>query len=84
MSCKTVKEKNKIKPVDSSLFLTNGIDYTIKIFDCTLIDGTETKCYQLTTKGIPSDHKMDPWCTLNITDTSENGLKMVNYMMLML
>jgi len=71
-SCKSEPIK-VIKPVDSSLFLTNDKGFSIKTVDCTLSDGTKTQCYEITTKSIPSDHEMGPWCPDNVTDKAEKG-----------
>lgn len=62
-----------VKDVDSSLFLTDGTDFTITTVPCTLSDGTVTECYQITTNGVPTDHAMGPWCPDNISDGAEAG-----------
>lgn len=59
--------------VDQTLFLADGSALTISTVDCTLSDGTVTKCYQLVTKSSPSDHEMGPWCPDNISDSEEAG-----------
>lgn len=59
--------------VDETLFLADGSSLTVTTVDCTLSDGTVTKCYQLVTKSNPSDHEMGPWCPENITDGDEAG-----------
>jgi len=62
-----------VKNVDASLFLTDGTNFTIETVNCTLSDGTETTCYQITTNGVPTDHNMGPWCPDNIADGAEQG-----------
>ncbi|MBU2994898.1 hypothetical protein KO500_00535 [Cellulophaga baltica] len=64
-----------IKDVDSSLFLADANNLNIEVVDCTLSDGTKTKCYQITTFGIPKDHEMGPWCPHTIDDGPEKGGK---------
>ncbi|MGB5666968.1 MAG: YHYH protein [Maribacter sp.] len=57
--------------VEPSYFTTDNV--TITTVPCTLSDGTETDCYQIVTKSIPSDHQMGPWCPDNIADDAEAG-----------
>jgi len=59
--------------VDAALFLTDGTNFTISTVDCTLSDGTVTKCYEIVTNGMPTDHTMGPWCPDNIADGAEAG-----------
>ena len=44
--------------VDATLFLTDGTNFTITTVDCTLSDGTVTKCYEIVSNGMPTDHNM--------------------------
>jgi hypothetical protein len=62
-----------INEVDASLFLTADGNVSISIVSCTLSDGTETECYQIVSKHIPTDHQMGPWCPEHITDGPEAG-----------
>jgi len=57
--------------VEKANFTTSGV--TITEIDCTLSDGTETKCYQITTTSLATDHDMGPWCPSTITDSDEAG-----------
>ena len=59
--------------VDSDLFLADGTNVTITEVDCTLSDGTVTKCYQIVSKSTPTDHEMGPWCPDNISDGADKG-----------
>jgi len=59
--------------VNESLFLTDGDNLTISTVNCTLSNGSTTTCYQIVTKGIPSDHTMGPWCPENISDDASAG-----------
>lgn len=62
-----------VKSVDAALFLTDGTTFTITMIDCTLSDGSTSKCYEIITNGIPTDHNMGPWCPENISDGAEAG-----------
>lgn len=44
-----------------------------KTVDCTLSDGTKTKCFQITVKPAPKTHTPGPWCPENISDTADKG-----------
>ena len=65
--------KVKVTPVDSSLFIKENLLEKIVTEDCELSDGTKTKCYKITTKGKPGEHKMGPWCPERIDDGKEKG-----------
>lgn len=39
------------------------------VVDCTLSDGTETRCFAVTVTGEPVDHPSGPWCPTNIEQT---------------
>ena len=71
-SSKKVEKDQIVKNVDASLFLTNN-SLTIDTVNCTLSDGTKTKCFQITTFSIPEDHEMGPWCPHTINDSAEKG-----------
>lgn len=59
--------------VDKTKFLAAGLSESITIVSKTLSDGTTADCYKITTKGIPTDHAMGPWCPTNITDDATKG-----------
>ncbi len=63
----------KVVPVDTSLFLKESMLKEIVKEDCTLSNGTKTKCYKITVKGVPQEHKMGPWCPERIDESKENG-----------
>lgn len=65
--------KVKVTPVDSSLFIKENLLEEIVTEDCELSDGAKTKCYKITVKGKPSEHKMGPWCPDRIDDSKEKG-----------
>lgn len=66
-------EENVVIDVNISNFTTGEDTVTITTVPCTLSDGTETECYQIVTKSIPSDHIIGPWCPDTITDSAESG-----------
>ncbi len=63
----------KAAAVDPSLFIKESLLEDIATEDCTLSDGTKTKCYKITVKGKPSEHQMGPWCPDRIDDGKEKG-----------
>ncbi|TXF89720.1 YHYH protein [Neolewinella aurantiaca] len=63
--------------VNPSHFLTNGGDFTIETVACTLSDGTKTKCYKITTRGLATDHAMGPWCPETISDGPDKSGKWI-------
>ena len=69
----TVNKDVKAISVDSSLFLEKSLLKEIVQEDCTLSNGTQTKCYKITVKAEPQEHKMGPWCPDNIKDDKEKG-----------
>ncbi len=58
--------------VDATLFL-NSDNVSVDTVSCTLTDGSETLCYQITSKHIATEHDMGPWCPETIYDTAEKG-----------
>lgn len=78
-SCRETQKKDAnqtgiIKPVNPDLFLTNNTNYTLETVDCTLSNGTKTKCYKITTIGAtPNDHEMGPWCPEHTNDGVDKG-----------
>ncbi|MFK7809204.1 MAG: YHYH protein [Saprospiraceae bacterium] len=69
----TVETTYVTNDVDESLFLTDGTNLTVTTVNCTLSNGNETTCYEITTNGIPTDHEMGPWCPDNISDGADKG-----------
>lgn len=65
----------KVVSVNPELFITDSDYVTVKEVDCELSDGSKTKCYEITTRGIPTEHKVGPFCPEHITDDSSNGGK---------
>lgn len=59
--------------VDESYFTDANSSISITTVNCTLSDGTETECYQITTNSTPTDHPMGPWCPDNIADDASAG-----------
>lgn len=70
-----VSRSLKVQKVNSAHFLANEHALSIETIDCTLSNGQKSKCLQIITKGIPTDHDVGPWCPETITDhKSEGGL----------
>lgn len=69
----TVDGSYVVLEVDQSLFLTDDGNVTISTVPCTLSDGTETDCYQIVSRHIPTEHEMGPWCPATISDGPEEG-----------
>lgn len=44
-----------------------------EIVDCTLSQGTQTKCFSITVKPEPQDYTPGPWCPTNIEDDASKG-----------
>ncbi len=59
--------------VDAALFTDTNPNTTVTTVACTLSDGTETQCYQITSSSTPTDHEMGPWCPDNISDNADAG-----------
>lgn len=57
---------------DVGLFYDGAIkDYAM--VDCTLSDGTETSCYEITIAGYPVNHDIGPFCPDTITTSAEDA-----------
>lgn len=67
LSAQTVQKVNPL------LFLKDGVNVKISTIGCTLSNGTSTNCYQIISKGVPTDHSMGPWCPNNISDDASAG-----------
>jgi len=59
-----------LNPANFSIF--DG-HFKIDTIDCTLSTGEKSKCLQIITNGIQTNHEMGPWCPETITDTKEKG-----------
>ena len=65
---------NSNKEVNISYFLTKESVFEIKTVTCTLSNGIESECYEITTNGlIPKDHEVGPWCIDDLDDTADKG-----------
>ena len=56
-------------------FLDGSIVGDITEVDCTLSNGTDSRCYQFDVIGEPLDHTPGPYCPRSITDTAESAGK---------
>ncbi|PZX43571.1 YHYH protein [Nonlabens dokdonensis] len=80
-SCKTSNSRNytsdklleNVIAVEVSYFKKANPNTKITVVDCTLSDGTKTKCYEIVTNSVPTDHQMGPWCPESITDDASAG-----------
>lgn len=75
---------NTIKAEDHSDFHSHGSGFDLGLFydgavedhsivDCTLSDGTETSCYEITIAGYPVNHDIGPFCPETITTTADEA-----------
>ncbi len=61
--------------VDLTLFLDGALVNEPTIVDCTLSDGTETTCYEITIAGTPANHDIGPFCPETTeTDAADAGI----------
>ena len=58
--------------LDTSLFIDGALE-EIATQDCTLSDGTETTCYEITIAGYPADYDVGPFCPETTSATAEEG-----------
>ncbi len=59
--------------VDISLFYDGALAEDVTMVDCTLSDGTETTCYEITIAGYPADYDAGPFCPETTAATAEEG-----------
>lgn len=59
----------KVIQVDPLLFQRHTGNLSVKLVNCTLTDGTQTKCYEIVTRGVPDDHEVGPFCPEDIQST---------------
>ena len=64
-------ESELLEGLDPSYFLEDGLVSAIEEVDCTLSDGTESRCYKIEITGAPSDHQVGPFCPRTITDGAD-------------
>ena len=65
-------DENAGLDVDATLFLT-GENVSIDTVSCTLVNGTQTLCYEITSKHTAEEHDMGPWCPETIYDIKRYG-----------
>jgi len=68
----TAATSDVVLGVDASLMLT-GENLSVTTVECTLSDGTETQCFEMTSKHTPTDHTMGPWCPETIFEDAGAG-----------
>ena len=59
--------------VDVGLFFDGALAEEPSIVDCTLSDGTETTCHEITVSGYPVSYDVGPFCPDTITDSADAG-----------
>lgn len=59
--------------LDVSLFFEGALAEEVTIHDCTLSDGTETTCYEITIAGYPADYDVGPFCPETTSTTAEDS-----------
>lgn len=62
-----------VEGLDLSLFFDGALAEEVTIQDCTLSDGTETTCYQITIAGYPANYVVGPFCPETISTTAEDA-----------
>lgn len=69
----THDDEQSVDGLDVSLFYDGALAEEATIVDCTLSDGTETSCYEITIAGYPADYEVGPFCPETILATAEEG-----------
>ena len=59
--------------IDLALFTEDAIVGDPLIVDCTLSDGTDASCYEITISGYPTDHEVGPFCPDTITTGADDA-----------
>lgn len=60
--------------IDLTEFVDGALTEEAVTTDCTLSDGTDTSCYQLTVAGFPANRdSIGPWCPSTTSDSAETG-----------
>lgn len=59
--------------LDISYFFDGALEADPTLVECTLSDGTETMCYEITISGYPADYDVGPFCPPTIVSTAEEG-----------
>lgn len=69
----THDDEQDIDGLDISLFYEDALAEEPTIVDCTLSDGTETSCYEITIAGYPAGYEVGPFCPETIEATAEDA-----------
>ncbi len=64
---------SNIKSVDIDLFFDGALETEAAEVDCTLSDGTETSCYEITVVGDPANRTDGPYCPPTTSSSAEEG-----------
>ena len=59
--------------INIDLFLDGALAEEPQVVACTLSDGTETDCYEITVVGEPVDHEVGPFCPVTTSTTADDA-----------
>ncbi len=59
--------------LDTSLFFDDALVEDATVVDCTLSDGTETSCYEITITGYPANYDVGPFCPETTETAAEDA-----------
>jgi len=59
--------------IDTSLFFDGALAEDATVVDCTLSDGTETTCYEITIVGYPVNHDVGPFCPETTSTSADDA-----------
>ena len=66
-------ETSETTGIDIDHFVEGALAEEPSLVECTLSDGTETMCYEITVVGEPVDQEVGPFCPLTTSATAEEG-----------
>lgn len=59
--------------LDLNHFFDGALAEDAIVVDCTLSDGTETQCYEITIAGKPANHEIGPFCPGSISTSADDA-----------
>ncbi len=59
--------------IDTSLFFDGALAEEATVIDCTLSNGTQTTCYEITIAGYPANHDVGPFCPETTSTTADDA-----------
>lgn len=70
----TAETDRPSETIDPAAFLDGALTEEATTVDCTLSDGTESSCYELTVAGFPANRdEIGPWCPETTSSTAEDS-----------